>query len=424
MVALDFVTDHLYGDLTDNTYKAPMAPKSKKSNVTKRPVRVVVRTVPKRVRDANVRAARAPTPAFGPVATIDTAPVSIGNTFGGAAPVITPIAGGQRIRARDFLFNVDNTASTVTSWTLVGGAPISPLCMVNSGIKSMMQMYSRYLIHGIAIHYITSCTTGDAGAVMLYIGKNRAEPGLITNNSNLLSVVLSDPCTVISPVWKNCSAVHHPAPEWRPTDTIGSSDGLHEQSAGEAFVYIRIPSTNVPGYILIDYDISFMEMQVNLKALSLPVSRMKYTQVRLTDAAVVANQISTYDPAVALNFLLDGTTLSTAPPGAVAGDIYKIIVNTDDGYIGVAMAAAFQQVYPIGGGSVVVAVAGYQDGATLYGVYSTANQITLYPSYYAAYSMANQLVATVASGVSGSHSFICYMSYCGSVNGTLSQSNY
>lgn len=393
-----------------------MVKPSKKGTNVKRKVQV-------RARASRVRPRGNATPIFGPVTTIDTAPVSIGNSFQGAAPIITPIPGGQRIRGRDFLINVDPTGVAVTGWTLVAGAPITPVCMVSSGVKSLMQMYGKYCVNGVAFHYITSCTTGDAGSVMMYIGKDRGGPGLNTANANFMPVVLSDGNTVISPVWKNCSAVYHPPPLYLPSDTF-NSDGLHEQAPGEIFVYTKLASVNIPGYLLVDYDLSFVNMQVNLKSLSLPVARMKYTQVRFYDAAVVNAQVAMYSWDVVGQFLLDGTTNTVAPTGSELGDIYKIIINVDDGYVGAAtLPLSWQYNAPISGGASLIPATSYTDGATVFGVFTVGGAVAFYPNYYCASVLANPLIATAAAAAAP-HGFVAYVSLVGSVGNQLTQSNY
>lgn len=405
-------------DFVENSY---MAPKRAAPKVVRRTT--VINNVAKKRTNRRVSGQRAvrstPRAVFGPVTTIDSAPISIGNTFGGSAPVITQIPGGQRIKGRDFLMNIANTDATVTGWTLVAGSPITPVCMVSSGLRNMMQMYARYCVHGVAIHYVTACTTGDSGAVMLYFDKDRSAPGLNTNSANMLSVVLSDPNTVISPVWKNCSAVYGPAPQWLPTDVF-NSDNLNEQSFGELFVYVRIPSNSIPGYILIDYDISFAEMQVNVKSLSLPVSRMKYSQVRLTNAVPVANLVATYSMVAGL--LLDNSTPSAPPPGFELGDIYKILIDADDATAG-TVTTAWNTIMPVGGGSVQIPNNSMRDGSTIYGVIVSTTQMSLYGSYYGACTQANPLITTAALQAGGAHSFTTFMSLVGGTAGVLTQSN-
>lgn len=397
-----------------------MAKSKTKTKVVERVVRNKPAKTRARARRPKVARANGAVTPFGPVSTIDSAPVSIGNTFGGTAPIVTPTPYGQRIQGRDYLLNVSATAATVTGWTLVAGSPISPVCMVASGLRGLMLSYAKYCVHGIAFHYITSATTGSAGSVVLYIGKDRSGPGLNTNGENFLPVVLSDPNTVISPIWKNCSAVYHPPPEWLPTDAF-NSDGLHEQGPGEFFIYSRSASSAVPGYIIMDYDISFMDMQVNIKSLSLPAQRMKYTQMRFVDVVPVANQIATYDSASGV--LLDGTTTSGPPSAVQIGDIYKCIANTDDGYLGAALLGlAFSVVVGVAGGAATLTAPSYVDGATFYAMYIGGNGFVLYPNYYCASTSSTPLIQNPAI-VGATHSFIVFASLVGTVMGGLGQSN-
>lgn len=269
---------------------------------------------------------------FGPVSTIDTAPVSIGNTISGAKPVVVPIEDGVRVKGRDMLSTLVVTGTAVTGWTLVAGAPITPMCMVSSAIKGYANSYAEYCIHGVAFHYITSATTGNAGSVAMFINKSRAGPGLPTDNSTFLPTVLSDHNTVLTPIWKNGTAVYHPPPRWYVTSVM-NDEGLHEQCPGELLVYDRVGEAVAPGYVLVDYDISFRNMQASSKQLSLPVQRMKYHEIALyTNASVVANQAAEFHPAFAV--LLDNTTVSSLPPGWAIGDVYKFILNLNDSVFG------------------------------------------------------------------------------------------
>lgn len=358
-------------------------------------------------------------PAFGPVATIDTAPVSIGNTFSGAKPIVIPMSDGVRIKGRDFLVNVANTASTITGWTLVGGAPITPGCMISGALKGYNNSYAKYMINAVAFHYITACTTSDAGSIMVYIGKERSDPALNTSNANFLPVVLSDPHTIISPVWKNCSAVYAPNPVWYPTDTL-SSDGLHEQCPGEFFIYTRIPSVDIPGYVIMDYDITFTQMQVNVKSLTFPIARMKYTNVCMTTTLTTASQAATYT--INLGTLLDGTTTSAAPLGAALGDVYKIIYDKDSSTFSTALESSYKVNIGIGGTSSAYVYTAAADGFTMYGVLTTVDQMVLYSNYAGAIAGADTLLWTSAS--SNPSAIQVWMSLVGSVGGQLNQANY
>lgn len=353
---------------------------------------------------------------FGPVSTIDTAPVSIGNTISGANAVVIPTKDGIRIKGRDFLCNVDATATSITGFTMVGGAPISPICMVSSAIKGFMNAYANYYIHGVAFHYITAANTGESGTLVLMINKNRAGPGIPTDGSTFLPTILSDHNTVMSPLWKNCSAVFLPPPEWYSTN-IFNDEQLSAQSPGELFVFTK-SSQNIPqGYILVDYDVSFRNMQASLKQLTLPVSRMKYTQSRLfVSGSLVVNN------AVNLGLsgtLMDGATPAAPPSGYLVGDVYKCIFNMNDATLtGFTATTTFRHQLQAGSINVDLSLV---DGFTLYAVAITTTNVTLYPNYPAAVAASGQLVwaSTQPAGVI---SIPIYMSLVGSVEGALLQS--
>lgn len=366
----------------------------------------------------NQAAARSPS-VFGPVSTIDTAPVSIGNTVQGCSPVITPTADGVRVRGRDFLISANATSTSVTGWCLVGAAPITPECMSASVLKGYCNSYAQYQVHGVALHYITASTTADAGSVMLYVGKDRAAPGLNPSAANLLPFVLSDHCTVITPIWKNASAVYHPSPKWYSTG-IGNDEPMCEQSCGEMFVLSKVTENNAPGYILMDYDITFKNMQVNVKSLTFPLTRMKYTEVILHWTANATKDVTIIDADFVSGTLLDGTTVGTPPTGAAIGDVYKVVFTTTlislvganaNNLIDVKMGANFAAL------SIV-------DGYTLYGaITSSFPNMELYPTYQAACIGDNPLrYGFTANPVTANiHAF---MSLCGSVEGSLLQANY
>ena len=167
-----------------------MVKKQVKKVVVKERVKVKPRPMKK-------KAARKTTkPVFGPISTIDTAPVSIGNTVTGSSPVVVPVEDGMRVQGRDFLMKIDNTATSITDWTLVGGVPLAPACMVASALKNFSNTYAHYVIHGLAFHFITSTNTSSDGSVMFYINKDRHGPGLPTDSPNFMPMVLSDHNTV------------------------------------------------------------------------------------------------------------------------------------------------------------------------------------------------------------------------------------
>jgi len=299
---------------------------------------------------------------FGPVASIDTAPVSIGNSVKGVKPVVLQTADGCRVRGRDYLVTIPAIASVDTNWQFVAGAPLAPGCMVASAVRSFANAYSQYVVHAMSFHFITAESTANSGNIVLYVAKDRAGPGLNTLSSNFLPIVLSDEHSVIGPLWTNNTAHFKPVPEWRPTDIFNVED-LRHQAVGELMVFTKSAALQAPGYVLMDYDISFREMSVNLKTLGLPVSRMKYTQVALT--RVGAQTSGTAASAFMTGgVLLDAVTISNPPPGTVPGDVYKIVFSLANNGLGGLAANAVFSYSALDGNTVITLTEGY----TCYGV--------------------------------------------------------
>lgn len=387
--------------------------------------RVVLATrksAPKSTAKPNARSVRnrTPAPVFGPVATIDTAPVSIGSSVTGATPIVTPIPDGQRIQGRDFLIPIDPTAGTIVDWTLVGGSPISPACMVASTLKHFSSTYAHYMVHGVAFHFITSSSTATNGSIMFYINKDRSRPALPTDSANFMSAVLSDNHTVIGPLWKNTTASYFPEPVWFSTDVFDGEQML-SQCPGEVFMYTKSANNEVPGYIIIDYDMSFRGLSLNPKTGVLPVARMKYTQIRLSvTAAAVVTGTTGVIMSMNTGLLLDGVTASAQPSGAQQGDVYKIVLDEDDSsFAGAGITAANAWMTLLGGG--FGNLSPITDGFTCYGVITNSNTMSVFPNFAYAQSGGNTFRWNVTGNITVS--IPAYVSLCGNLGGTLTQSS-
>lgn len=273
----------------------------------------------------NKMAKRAPKNRFGPVSAINTAPVSVGNSVRGSAPRATTTTDGARVVSRDFAFALSSTAAAVTGWELIGGMPITPAVLPSSILRNYCQMFNKFKINRLTIHYITSSPTSQAGDVMCYFEKDRCAPMVDYSNSSFLPYVLSDPNTLIGPQWTNHSVTLKPAKDWKST-LYGNQTDLNEDSEGTLFYFSKTNSANSPGYILIDYDISFRELSVNPRSGTLPIARGQSSFLCLTP--------STATPTLGTTALwqwgggksIGGSTGQT-PPGAIAGDIYKIVIQ-------------------------------------------------------------------------------------------------
>lgn len=262
---------------------------------------------------------------FGAVSSITTAPVSIGNSVRGSKPRIKQTIDGARIAGRDFAFALSGTAAAVTNWELIGGMPLTPCVLPSSVLRNYCQMFQFFKVHKVVIHYITSSATSQTGDVVFYYERDRHAPSPDYSNSNFLPYVLSDESTIIGPQWMNHSALVSPPPEWKTT-LYGNQPDLNEDSAGTVFLFSKTNTTNSPGYILIDYDISFKSMAVNPRAGSLPIARGQSNFVCFTRTTTITAGTSATWESVTTGKTISNI-VSTMPTGDTPGDIYKLIVQ-------------------------------------------------------------------------------------------------
>ena len=98
----------------------------------------IVAKMQKRARQLSARGA------FGPVSTINTAPVSVGNSVRGSAPRVTQTTDGARVVGRDFAFALSGTAGTVTGFEIIGCMPITPAVLPSSILRNYCQMFNKF----------------------------------------------------------------------------------------------------------------------------------------------------------------------------------------------------------------------------------------------------------------------------------------
>lgn len=304
---------------------------------------------------------------FGPVATISTAPVAIGNSLSGSKPIVSVTANGCRVQGRDFAFQAGATANAVADWTLIGGLPLTPSVMPATALKSYAQMYGMFRFNAVAVHYITSSATSQTGDVMFYYEKDRAGPSPDNTNTSFLPFVLSDSNTVLGPQWINHTAVIKPDPEFKSTN-YGMNADLNEEANGTVFLYSKTSNSNSPGYVVIDYDITFKQLQSNPRAGLLPVSRGAWSPVCLQFLGV-ATAGSSVQLAIAGNSVAG--TATSAPTGTTNGDIYKVVLDVTNSqlvntaWVGLTPA----NVWRIATSSGTIVTLPIDDGFTIYMTY-------------------------------------------------------
>nr|UHS71974.1 MAG: hypothetical protein 3 [Luteoviridae sp.] len=261
---------------------------------------------------------------FGPVSQINTAPVSVGNSVRGSKPRITQTTNGARVVGRDFAFALASSDADITHWELIGGMPITPCALPSSVLRNYCQMFQKFKVHKIVVHYITSSPTSQAGDIMFYYERDPNAPMCDYTSSNFLPFVLSDPNTVIGPQWTNHSMLITPIADWKST-LFGNQIDLSEQVAGSLFLFSKTNSANSPGYILIDYDISFKELSVNPRAGSLPVARAQNTMICLTaPTSLTAGSGASFTVETGKTI---SDTVSAGPTGWENGDVYKAVLQ-------------------------------------------------------------------------------------------------
>lgn len=259
---------------------------------------------------------------FGPVSTVNTAPVAIGNSIRGAKASVTSSVDGARVVGRDFAFNLAATSATVTGWELVGGMPLTPCVLPSSVLRNYAQMFQYFKINKATLHYITSSATSQTGDVMFYYERDRKQPMVDYTNSSFLPFVLSDSNTVIGPQWTNHTIFIDPVKEWRSTAYALNAD-VNEDAMGTVLMFSKTSTSSSPGYILIDYDISFKGMAVNPRAGQLPIARGQVSQMAIGESGTaVTAGVSNLTSLDIRGYTLAGGA-SAAPNNNSAGDIYK-----------------------------------------------------------------------------------------------------
>lgn len=356
---------------------------------------------------------------MGPVTTVTTAPVAIGNSIRGASSQSQFIPNGVLVAGRDFMFTPIGSGS-ITTWCMVGGTPLTPAAFADSTLRNYMQMYQKYRWRKCVAHYITSSPTSANGDVMFYRAKNRDSVFLSQTSSQLLQLVISDPDTVIGPQWTNHSMQATVNSEWKSTD-YGMGDALNDYADGELFLLSKTSTTDSPGYVLFDYLIEFAEMQITPRLLSLPIPRIQYSQCNIGLTAVaVTGSLQVYGTNKGNN--LSGTT-SVIPTGCTQGDIYKVIIDltnsTAGSWTNVAATSLIQVHNSTANANSSFTVV---DGTTLYAVYAADSNFYFFANVIGAYAGTGQLTFNVTATIT--YNLQCFLSLVGTLNSTNLNPNF
>jgi len=365
-------------------------------------------------------------PILGPVSVIDTAPVSIGNSIRGAQSRVINTVNGARVIGRDFCFAAGSTVAAVTSWCPIGGMPITPACLPSTILRNFVQMYNKFKINSLVMHYITSSPTSQTGDVMFYYEKDRMSPFVDFTNSSFLPYVLSDSNTVIGPQWTNHSIIVRPTDGFNST-SYGLNEDLNEDSCGAVYLFSKTSSANSPGYIIMDYDISFKDLSVNPRTGLLPVARAQYQYLTLGLTAQAKTTSSPFFVSVTGNNP-DGTATSY-PSGILSGDIYKCILlltaTTASGVNSAWTNCTASNLMALNQGlasyGATTAAVTLDDGFTCYGVYTVNQGVVLYSTLPNAITNTNPILFGVSATVTFNLCMLASLVYS---NSSFMQSSY
>lgn len=357
-----------------------------------------------------------------PVSTVTTAPVSIGNTIRSVKPTIVQTPKSTQIVGRDYAFTSGATVAAATGWSLVGGIPITPAAFPSTILRSYTQMYSTFKVNRLVLHYITSSPTSQSGDVMFYYEVDRENPMIDITNNAFIPFVLSNPNSILGPQWSNHSMVLAPAGRIYSTSYGVGNDFLSE-ACGTVFLFSKTSSANSPGYVIMDYDITFTELAINPRAGVLPVARAVWSQICLGKTALATTSGATPIIAYVQGNNQDGSA-SALPAGAQQGDIYKVITLPTNSVVS-GVNAAWTNVTTTnlllfqtsGANSNSVTC---DDGTTLYACYTNGG-FYLYESYTNACNDTNRLYYGVTATIT--YNLCCYISLLTS-NTNFNQSAY
>lgn len=365
----------------------------------------------------NQVAARKRTRNLGAPSQIALAPVNIGNTIRGTETRVIQSRDGCTLVGRDFMFTPIGTGS-IETWTLAGGAPLTPAAFVDSTLRQYMQMYNKFRFRQITAHYLTSSPTSSDGDIMFYYSKNRESVFLNQTSNNLLPYVISDPNTVLGPQWQNHSATFNVTSDWKSTD-YGIDDDLGKYAAGELFLLTRSTTTDSPGYVMFDYVIDFQEHSLIPRLLTLPQTKILWTNVALRidgPAAVDQSIWATFN-----GNRLDGSP-TQVPPGGAFGDVYKCIIDLSNSTLG-ANSAFYTSNFIASNTPSASSTLNWGDGVTIYAHFASNFRVTFYPSLTAALSGSKTLNFT-GTGVLGANTIQTWWSFAAATTGTNNTPNF
>jgi hypothetical protein len=329
---------------------------------------------------------------------------------------------GVRVIGRDYGFTPVGTGTAV-NWCLVGGMPLTPACMPSTALRGFCQMYQKFKFNAINAHYITSSSTSTTGDIMFQHQQNPTASCPNWTSQSFLPYVLSDPLTVIGPQWTNHTVTLQPKSGWKVTD-YGTSTDEHEFSQGDLFLYSKTASTDSPGYVVIDYDITFKGLSVNPRSGLLPTIKAQWTPIVLSFSGNLT-AFTTVPTIVGTSTSWISTAIITAPT-LLAGEVYKIVFDITNATFNNGTAATVLAYQPASGTPTAAQQLALTDGYTLFASVNQAGTLTLYATEAQAYVSEGTSTSIVSGYTNAAADFTIrsYIKLIGSVNPGFQQVQY
>lgn len=269
---------------------------------------------------------------FAGVSQVDVAPVNIGNTIRSTKQQVIPTKDGVTVIGRDFVATVGGQVAAFTGWCLQAGLGLSPVGLNAAGLRGYFQVYQKYKWKRCVAHYVTSSPTSTSGDILMVYHSNHGGPKVNHLSTNFLSYALSTDNALIGPQWTNhsielISGKH----DWRETDILNAEDVQH-QADGELLVYAKATTNgsaaDSPGYLLIDYEISFENRMLNPRVQVLPASVFKFIPTGI-HVAYSPTQYDLFSSDI-LNSTKAYNNTPVIPDGMAVGDIYQVVLDVQN----------------------------------------------------------------------------------------------
>lgn len=372
--------------LVRDWYPFSMPPKTKnkkKSNLRSGDANTIAKAIKEAVAAETKTKNKKPT-IVGPKMTTSIAPVSIGTT-------VTSKGANYRysdrntltLSGRDFLTSLPETNQT--NWHLSTVVPINPLYFGSTPIGRAAAVYKKFRFKRLAFQYVTRQPTSSAGEILMSLNTSVSDEALSSTGSDFLSKAMSYPCALMGPLWVNHTLKCPIKSTWSNVDCLSSVD-YDDNIPFELYVYVQSAITDVVGYLFIDYEIEFAEVDYNERTTAIPLAN---------GYGVVTGLVDSPAPVAGAPMV---TSAGTLPGGSILGNgaVFKLVINSTASTYGTPQVAgtALQVV-----NRTVATFMPVVDGLTLYGSYSSGGVIAWYPSVELAYvSSDTQYVAYRTTG--------------------------